>query len=72
MGKASEKQTKTIEDQGQKQVEALNTLKSNEKSNQKLEIENMIPKSVFATDEAKEEFDKIVKIEKNIDREKLI
>ena len=29
MGKAFEKQIKTIEDQGQKQVEALNTLKSN-------------------------------------------
>ena len=29
LGKAFEKQIKTIEDQGQKQVEALNTLKSN-------------------------------------------
>ena len=29
LGKAFEKQTKAIEDQGQKQVEALNTLKSN-------------------------------------------
>ena len=32
----------------------------------------MIPKSAFANDEAKEEFDKIVKIEKTINREKLI
>ena len=32
----------------------------------------MIPKSAFANDEAKEEFDKTVKIEKTIDREKLI
>ena len=29
LGKAFEKQIKTIEDQGKKQVEALNTLKSN-------------------------------------------
>ena len=29
MGKAFEKQIKTIEDQGKKQVEVLNTLKSN-------------------------------------------
>ena len=29
LGKAFEEQTKTIKDQGQKQVEALNTLKSN-------------------------------------------
>ena len=29
LGKAFEKQIKTIEDQGQKQAEALNTLKSN-------------------------------------------
>ena len=72
LGKAFEKQLKTIEDQGEKQIKALNTLKSNEKSNEKLEIQNMIPKSAFANDEAKEEFDKTVKIEKTIDREKLI
>ena len=72
LGKAFEKQLKTIEDQGEKQIKASNTLKSNEKSNEKLGIENMIPKSAFANDEAKEEFDKIVKIEKTINREKLI
>ena len=49
MRKAFEKQIKTIKDQGEKQFEALNTLKSN---NKKLEIENIIPKSAFATDEA--------------------
>ena len=49
----------TIEDQGQKQVEALNTLKSNEKSNEKLTIEDVVPKIVFANDEAKEEINKI-------------
>ena len=32
MGKAFEKQIKTIEDQGEKQVEALNTLKSHKNS----------------------------------------
>ena len=31
LGKAFEKQTKTIEDQGEKQVMALNTLKSDNK-----------------------------------------
>ena len=34
-------------------------------------IEVVIPKSVFANDEAKEEFNKIKEIEKNVDREKL-
>ena len=41
LGKAFEKQIKTIEDQGQKQVEALNTLKSNNQST----IEDVIPKT---------------------------
>ena len=40
LGKAFEKQIKTIEDQGKKQVEALNTLKSNNQ----LTIEDVIPK----------------------------
>ena len=40
LGKAFEKQIKTIEDQGQKQVEALNALKSNTQ----LTIEDMISK----------------------------
>ena len=34
-------------------------------------IEVVIPKSVFANDEAKEEFNKIKEIEKDVDREKL-
>ena len=68
LGKAFEKQIKTIEDQGEKQVKALNTLKSD---NNKLTIEDVIPKSVFANDEAKEEFNKIKEIAKNVDREKL-
>ena len=68
MGKAFEKQIKTIEDQGQKQVEALNTLKSNNQ----LAIEDVIPKNALNNDEAKKELDKIKEIEKNVDREKLI
>ena len=50
-----EKQIKTIDDQGEKQVEALNTLKSDNK----LTIENVIPKNTFNNDEAKKELDKI-------------
>ena len=68
MGKAFEKQIKTIEDQGKKQVDALNTLKSNNQ----LTIEDVIPKNALNNDEAKKELDKIKEIEKNIDREKLI
>ena len=55
MGKAFEKQTKTIEDQGQEQVEALNTLKSNNQ----LTIEDVIPKNALNNDEAIKELDKI-------------
>ena len=68
LGKPFEKQMKTIEDQGQKQVEALNTLKSNNQ----LTIEDVIPKNALNNDEAKKELDKIKEIEKNVDREKLI
>ena len=55
LGKAFEKQIKTIEDQGKKQVDALNTLKSNNQ----LTIEDMIPKNALNNDEAKKELDKI-------------
>ena len=68
MGKVFEKQIKKIEDQGQKQVEPLNTLKSNNQ----LTIEDVILKNVLNNDEAKKELDKIKEIEKNVDREKLI
>ena len=67
MGKAFEKQTKTIEDEGQKQVEALNTLKSNNQ----LTIEDVIPKNAL-NNETKKELDKIKEIEKNVDSEKLV
>ena len=68
LGKAFEKQIKTIEDQAQKQVEALNALKSNNQ----LTTEDLIPKSAFNNDEAKKEVDKIKEIEKHVDREKLV
>ena len=68
LGKAFEKQTKTIDDQGQKQVDALNTLKSNNQ----LTIEDAIPKNALINDETKKELDKIKEIDKNLDREKLI
>ena len=68
LGKAFEKQIKTMEGQGKKQVDALNNLKS---YNQ-LTIEDMIPNDVLNDNEAKKELDKIKEIEKNVDREKLI
>ena len=43
---------KTIEDQGEKQVEALKTFKFD---NEKLTIEDVIPKNPLNTDEAKKE-----------------
>ena len=67
LGKAFEKQIKTIEDQGKKQVEALNTLKSNNQ----LTIEDVIPKNAL-NNETKKELDKIKEIEKNVDSEKLV
>ena len=48
LGKAFEKQIKTIEDQGKKQVEALNTFKSDNK----LPIGDVIPKSALINDES--------------------
>ena len=62
LGNAFEKQIKTIEDQGKKQVDALNTLKS-DNNNKKLEIkkEDIIPESALASDEAREEINKTLK-----------
>ena len=68
MGKAFDKQIKTVEDQSKKQVEALNKLKSNNQ----LTIEDVIPKNAPNSDDAKKELDKIKEIEKNVDREKLV
>ena len=67
-GKAFEKQINTIEDQGKKQVDALNTLKCNNQ----LPIEDVIPKNALTNDQAKKKLDKIKEIEKHVDREKLI
>ena len=53
--KAFEKQIKTIEDHEQKQVDALNILKSNSQ----LTIEDVIPEIAMNHDEAKKELDKI-------------
>ena len=72
LGKAFNKQIKTIEKQGKKQVDALNTLKSDNNKKLQLKNENIIPKSVFASDEAKEEINKILNIEKNVDGEKFV
>ena len=73
LGKAFDKQIKTIEDQGKKQVDALNTLKS-DNNNKELEIKNedIVPKSAFASDEVEEEINKIKEIEKTIDKEKIV
>ena len=68
LGKAFEKQIKTIEYQGKKQVEALSTVKSNIQ----LTIEDVIPKNALNNDEAKKELHKIKEIEKNVDRAKLV
>ena len=67
LGKAFEKQIKTIEDQGQKQVEALNTLKSNDK----LTIEDSIPKNALNNDETIKELNKIKEIEKKCRQKKV-
>ena len=66
--KAFEKQIKTIEDQGQRQVEALNTLKSNNQ----FKIEVLIHKNALNKYETRKQLDKIKEIEKNVDREKII
>ena len=67
LGNAFEKQIKTIKDRGQKQVEALNTLKSNNQ----LTIQDVIPKDALNNDEAKKELDKIKEIEKKCRQRKI-
>ena len=68
MGKTFEKQTKTIEDQGKKQVDALKVLKP---ITQELTIKNIIPENILIY-QAKYELDKIKEIEKTVDRENLV
>ena len=72
LGKAFDKQIKTIEDQGKKQVDALNTLNLIIMKKLQIKNENIIPKSASASDEAKEEINRILKVEKNVNREKLV
>ena len=69
LGEAFEKEIKTIEDQGEKQIKALKTFKSD---NKKLTIEDVISKNTLNNDEAIKELNKIKEIEKNVDREKLV
>ena len=52
LGKAFQKQTKIIEDQGEKQINAIET------NIQKLTIKNIIPENIL-NDEAKKEIDEI-------------
>ena len=59
LGKAFEKQIKTIEDQQQKQVEALKTLKYD---NKKVATEDVILETLLNNEEAKDELDKIKEI----------
>ena len=66
LGKAFEKQTKTIEDQGKKQVDALKT------SYKKLpSIKDFVPTEKFNL-EITDEITRIEEIEKNIDRDKMV
>ena len=60
LGKASEKEIKTIEEQGKKQIEALEVLKPITK---KLTIKDSIPENTLS-EEAKNEPNKIKEIEK--------
>ena len=72
LGKALEKQTKTIEAQGEKQVKTIE--KNNKqllKSNEIQSIKDIIPEDKINED-AKNELNEIIEIEKTIDRRKLI
>ena len=68
LGKAFEKQTKTIEDQGGKKVKALEDLKLKE---QIKSIEGIFPES-YESVEIKNEMNKILKYEKKISRDNMI
>ena len=78
LGKALEKQTKTIEDQGEKKVKAIEEhskqlLKSNEiEEHRKIgTIKDVIPEDKISEDE-KKELNEIIEIEKTIDGKNLI
>ena len=69
LGKAFQNQIKTIEYQGENQVKALSTFKS---ANEKLTIEDVIPKNALKNDEAIKELKKTNQIKKTVDKEKLV
>ena len=71
LGKAFEKQTKTIEDQGEKQIKAIQDNKKQLANIQRVTIKNIFPENML-NDEAKIEIDKISKIKKFVDRENLV
>ena len=64
LGKAFEKQIKTIEEQGKKQVEALKPI------TQKLTIKDAVPEDTLLSEEGKNEIYKIKEVEKSVGREK--
>ena len=71
MEKAFEKQTKTIKDKGENLIEAIQDNKKQLANTQELTIKNTISENIMS-DEAKKEMDKIMEIEKTVDRETLI
>ena len=65
LGKAFKKQIEHIEDQGEKQIKAI------QNGTNEVTIKNIITENIL-NDEAKKEIDKITEIEKTVDREKLV
>ena len=70
LGKAFEKQTKTIENQEEKQIKTIQDNKIQPANTQELTIKNIISENIMS-EEAKKEMYKIMEIEKTTDREKL-
>ena len=71
LGKAFEKQTKTTEEKGKKQDEALEVLKPEENKEEIKLIEGHFPKGI-RTNEIKNETDEIKKWEEKIRRKDLV
>ena len=68
LGKTLEKQRKTIEEQGNQQVKALEVLKPN---THKITIKNVILENKLS-EEAKNELNEIKEVEETVDRENLV
>ena len=68
MRKSFWKQIKTIEDQGKKEVDALENLKPKEQTKS---IEEIFPEG-YESVEIKNELNKIIEYEKNVNRDKMI